>query len=277
MNFRIPHHTLLARWLDPVAGLQIAWIVLALVLVRRTRLFVVLAVPFALAVLLTLVQVTTGSHSLALLFPWRMTAVLMPVATTIVLARLATLPVGVLDGPLARASATAAVACFAAAGVWIVSERLAFLASDEDVAVMAFVRQHKQAGDVYFLPISVPKAVRGSQSSDFKPLPQKRQDASLISADLQRFRLYSGVPIFVDFKAIPYKDVEVVECVCRLKVAEAVQKQLGDGQVRDALATLRRWNVTHLVWPAGKLSPQTGLDSVYDADRHYQVFRLTPP
>src|SRR6266542_352652 len=90
-NVRIPHHARPDRWLDSVAVLQIAWIVLALMLVRRTRLFSVLAVPFLLSVLLTLAQVATGSHTLGLLFPWRVSAVLVPVATTVILARLAAL------------------------------------------------------------------------------------------------------------------------------------------------------------------------------------------
>ena len=39
----------------------------------------------------------------------------------------------------------------------------------------------------------------------------------LIAVDLQRFRLFTGVPIYVDFKSIPYKDTEVLEWFRRLK------------------------------------------------------------
>src|SRR5262249_22354573 len=86
-QFRIPHHTLIERWLDGIACAQIAWIALAIILACSFRLRTVLAVSTALAVLLSIMQVVTGSDSLALLFPWRISAVLAPVATTIILAR----------------------------------------------------------------------------------------------------------------------------------------------------------------------------------------------
>src|SRR5207245_2950915 len=116
-NFRIPHHCRVDLWLDPVAGLQIGWIVLGLALARGTRLFVVLTVPFLLAVLLTLAQVITGSDTLALLFPWRVSAVLLPIATTVILSRLiAAIPR--LDGPHVRGIAIGVVGICVAGGVW---------------------------------------------------------------------------------------------------------------------------------------------------------------
>src|SRR5205807_953301 len=93
VNVRIPHHSWPRLWLDEIALAQLAWVVLALALAWRTRLFAVLAVPLLLATLLTLAQAATGNHTLALLFPWRVSAVLVPVATAVVLARLAALPV----------------------------------------------------------------------------------------------------------------------------------------------------------------------------------------
>ena len=82
---------------------------------------------------------------------------------------------------------------------------------------MEFVRLNKEPGDVYFLPVKLPdrsKKPRGfvhSLSADFKPMPARKQDSRLIASDLQQFRLHTGAPIYVDFKAIPYKDVEVIE------------------------------------------------------------------
>ena len=102
VNFRIPHHARPDLWLDWVAVLQIAWVLLSIALVKGTRLFPVLAVPFVLAALLTLAQVATGSSTLALLFPWRVSAVLVPVATTVILSRLVALPVLPLGGPAVR-------------------------------------------------------------------------------------------------------------------------------------------------------------------------------
>ena len=88
VNVRIPHHARPDLWLDPVAALQILWVLLALALVRKHRLFPVLFAPFLLGAALTLVQVLTRSNTLALLFPWRISAVLVPIATAVILARL---------------------------------------------------------------------------------------------------------------------------------------------------------------------------------------------
>jgi len=218
--------------------------------------------------------VATGSHTLALLFPWRVSAVLMPLATAIVLARLVALPSLPLGGRAPWVASAVAVSGLAAAGVWISVERLAFRLGEEEVPVMEFVRRTRTPGDVYFLPVRVPdlvKSTRGSLSSDFKPPAAKRQDSRIIPIDLQRFRLYTGAPIFVDFKAIPYKDTEVIAWRDRLRAAEAVQRQLEGGQLKEALSELRRLRVTHLVLPAGQEVP--GARPEY-SDRHYRVYRL---
>ena len=143
--------------MDSGAKLQILWVALALALVWRTQLFVVLAVPFVLAMLLTLAQVASGSNTLALLFPWRISVVLVPVATTIVLSRLLALSVLPLDRPLAQAASAIVIVSLAAAGVWLMTARLGFHSGDEDEALMDFVRADKKPGDLYFLPVKRPQ------------------------------------------------------------------------------------------------------------------------
>jgi hypothetical protein len=278
VEFRIPHHTMPELWFDHIAGLQVAWMVLAVLLVRRTRLFLVLAVPFALMVLLTLVQVATGSDTLALLFPWRVSAVLVPVATAVILSRLIALPSLPLDGSAARVVSGAVVAVLVAGGVWIMVARQGFGSGVEEDSLIDFVRRTRQAGDVYFVPVNAPrlvKTVRGGLSSDFKLPAEKRTDARLIPADLQGFRLSAGVPIFVDFKAIPYKDGEVIEWRRRIALAEKVQDQIRKGQLKEALDELKRERVTHLIWPAEKELSGPGLEKVPGApDGPYRLYRL---
>lgn len=279
VNVRIPHHTRPELWFDPVAGFQIGWMVLALVLVRRTRLFAVLGVPFLLGVLLTLAQIVTGSTTLALLFPWRISAVLMPVATAVVLARLVAVLGPRLDGLPARALAVAVVAFLVGGGLWISANRLGFSTSDEERPLFNFVRRNKKSGDVYFVPVRVPalaKSTHGSLSSDFKPAPDKQRDARVIPYDLQRFRLMTGAPIYVDFKAVPYRDVEVLEWYERLRAAASILEDLEHGRLATALVDLRRRGVTHLVLDRGRYPHElrgTGLQRVYE-DEYYRLYRL---
>ncbi len=281
VNVRIPHHTRPDLWLDPVAAAQIAWMVLGVALTWRTRLFPALTVAFALGTLLTMAQVVTGSHSLALLFPWRVSSVLLPVATVVVLSRLASLRVDLLGGAVVRAVSVTALAALAAVGLWISFGRLAFLSSPEEEPLLEFVRQTRAAGDVYFVPFRVPdlvKSTRGSLSSDFKPMPDKKSDARVIPPDLLRFRLATGAPIYVDFKSIPYKDVEVIEWRERVRQAAAVQGLIEHGQLSEAVAELRRLGVTHLVWRAEPRLSSPDLQEVpgMPKDSVYRVYRVSP-
>jgi hypothetical protein len=275
-NFRIPHHTRPDLWFDSIAGLQIGWILLSLFLVRRTRLFLVLAVPFAAASLLTLLQVLTGGNTLALLFPWRLSAVLVPIATTIVLSRLASLAIASLDRPAARYVVVAVVASLVTGSLWIMGLGQAFNSNDEELQVMAFVRDSLEPGDLYFIPVRVPDLVgstRGGISSDFKPLPDKKVDPKLIPVDLQRFRLSTGAPIFVDFKSIPYLDQDVLEWRKRIDAAVSIQEKLRIGQLEEALAELGKYGVTHLIVRTQQKLTHPRLNPVH-VDKNYRVYRL---
>jgi hypothetical protein len=276
VNVRVPHHARPDLWLDPVAAWQIAWALLGVVLARPGRLRITLAVAFALSAALTLAQVATGSLTLALLFPWRVSSVLVPVATTVVLSRLVAIRALPLEGRAAWTVAGVAVAALVGAGVWIMGGRLAFYVDDDELQVLNFVRQAKRPGDVYLLPVHVPdlaKETRGSLSSDFKPLPDKQSDRRVIPVDLVRFRLSTGAPVFVDFKAVPYKDTDVLEWYERLGLARAAQEELREGRLAEALDALRARGITHLVLPAASELRGPGVEPVYH-DAWYRVYRL---
>ena len=80
---RLPEHAVVAEWIDPAAAVKLAVILLAIYLVRGSPLSAILAVGAGAALLLTVVQLLTGSHSLALLFPWRITTYLVPLASAV--------------------------------------------------------------------------------------------------------------------------------------------------------------------------------------------------
>lgn len=277
VHLRIPHHCRVDLWLDLVAKLQIAWVVLALLLSWRSRLFLVLLVPLLLSTLLTGIQVATGSTSLALLFPWRISVLLVPVATTVILTRIVVWLAWIFDTPFSRLLSYALILGLLASGVWIHLTRQAFLVNDEEVPLMNHVREHLSPGQVYLVPVNIPQlaaTTRGSLSSDFKPLTQKKQDARIIPIDLQRFRLFTGAPIFVDFKSIPYKDSEVIEWHRRLRWVESIQKDLYAGRAQQTLSKLQQEGITHLVTPARVPLEIPGVELLY-RDEHYQVHRLT--
>jgi hypothetical protein len=273
VHVRIPHHSRPDLWIDPVSAFQIGWIVLGVALTRGTPLFPVLGVPLVLSAVLTLVQVWTHSDSLALLFPWRVSALLVPVATAVILSRLVAALPSWAEGRAARAISFLAIALLAAAGAWISLGRHGFRVDESEQPLLAYVRDHSSHGDVYLLPVELPNLVastRGSLSSDFKPLEEKKRDARVIPVGLQRFRLHARAPIFVDFKSIPYKDVDVVEWHRRMLLAQSLQGKLGSA---EGLEEARALGVTHVVRHAA--SPPLEAELVHE-DGAYRVYRIVP-
>lgn len=299
VNIRIPHHCRVDLWLDPIAGMQIAWIVLGVALgmrrrefgagllkgktsllgltvaeARKGRLAIVLGVSFILAAGLTLAQVATHSNTLAVLFPWRLSAILVPLATVIVVFQI----VHRLRCTFATDIASAILlALLAALGLTIALGRFGYHTIDEELPLYQFVREHHAPGDCYLVPTKIPdlvKSTRGSSSSDFRPLAVKKTDTAIVPIDLQRFRLMTGVPIYVDFKAIPYRDADVVEWMDRQKEAKALQDGLDQDDIGEQL---RKLGITHVIVPIDPARPRVvsprSFTRVYHDDT-YQIFRV---
>lgn len=276
VNLRIPHHARVDLWLDEIAWIQIGWMALGIALAWGTRLMPALLVAFLGAALLTAWQAATGDDALALLFPWRLSAILVPLATALALTRLVQALPGSGCAAACRASFLVGAAALAGLGMWIVLSRQAFHVPAEEEELYAFVRRSARPGDLYFLPVKVPalaEEVRGSRSSDFKPIPQRRTDTQVIPVNLQRFRLHGQAPIYIDFKSIPYQDVEVVEWRDRLLLAEKLGDDLQRAPRPEVLNELRRLGVTHLVLPAKVALGLPGTNLVH-ADPYYKVHHL---
>ncbi|MCS7046167.1 MAG: hypothetical protein NZO58_07415 [Gemmataceae bacterium] len=281
-HFRIPHHTQPRVWCDTIALAQIGWIAAGLAVVWQHRLLNVTALAAGLSLLLSVVTVISGNDTLALLFPWRTSALLVPLATTLILARLAAGGAGWLTSLshrgalLLRMMAVGVVAACVAAGLCIMVLRLAFHTSPDEAELLAYVRDHKRRGDVYLLPVEAPKiaaAPRGvpSRNKNFTPPPRRDDKGPHIAVDLQSFRLATGAPIFVDFKSIPYWDRDVLEWKRRLDWAlRLYAKQAWD----DAdLAKVTDEGITHVVVPANRPPPHPKLDLIYQ-DRAYHLYAV---
>jgi hypothetical protein len=279
VHFRLPHHAVVERWLDGLALAQIGWMIVAIILVRRSALFSIMLVVFLLSLLLTLLQVVTGNDSLALLFPWRTSSFLMPLATAVIFGGLARqlepwlAQRSAIQARVVRAGCGFAIATAAAGGAAIMFFSLGYPTNVDELPLLDFVRAHTQRGDTYLLPVSVPKpdtGARGAFSTNFTPAP--RPGTHLIAIDLQRFRIYTGAPIYVDFKSIPYQDVEVIEWKQRLVRNQTVSSQHAWDK-EELLLDLRARGVTHLVVTADRKFASALTESLYE-DATYRLYRL---
>lgn len=274
---RIPHHAAIGRWLDAVAVAQLGVMLAGLFLVRNTRLFLVLAVPTLGAAVLTGVQAATDSPTLALLFPWRFSVILMPLATAVLLAKFAGWVGQVaarrgVGRPVEWAGLGIALA-LAAGGVAVMALGLGYPANEAEEPLYEHVRTHAQPGDVYLLPVKFPtlkKEVPASQSKTFAP--PVRSGAVGIPVDMQRFRLHTGAAIYVDFKAIPYAEADVLEWYRRLERCQAWYGHR-DWDRPAIWKEVAAAGITHVVTTADKDVTSEMLERVY-ADDNYRVYRV---
>jgi hypothetical protein len=282
-HVRIPHHAEVGRWLDGIAWAQIGWIILATVLVRGRRLFPIMFLTFILSLLLTLIQFGTGNDTLALLFPWRSSAVLVPIATSVIITRVVNGLADRLGAPpprrrgVVRAVYGSILAVLVAWGAAISYLGLGYRTNEQEVELLKFVRANKSPGDLYLLPVEVPKlsSERGAVSLNFTPPPRRDSQSQTISVDLQSFRLSTGAPIYVDFKSVPYKDVEVLEWHRRLLWNQGLYEHR-DWNDEGVKAELARRHITHVVATTDRDVHCDALELVHE-DASYRVYRFRGP
>lgn len=246
VNIRFPHHSVPARWFDTTALVQVSIIVLALYIVRRTRLFVLLAVPFVVGFVLTLLQLASGSNTLALLFPWRVSAFLVPLSTTVLIARL----ISSLPYREYKRQTFITLLIFLIIFGFVISGVI-YMVGDfvrrRQTPLVNFVQQTALPGDLFLIPV-----------------------------EWEDFQLDTGVPVFVDWKTHPYKDSEVVNWYSRVQIARSVYEAYREGVLScEYLTTLAvNHGITHVVF-SGADSEVTcrRLLEVY-ADSQHRVYRI---
>jgi hypothetical protein len=277
VNIRLPHHCRVDRWLDGVAIAQLIGIACGWWLLRRTDLFRTIGMVIGVATVLTVAQWATGNRSLALMFPWRVSAALMPIALALLIDRLyAKVRIGGCRNasihPAGWFVALAIGLVAAGSGIWITSARVGYYVNREEDGIMEFVAQNRQPGDVYLLPMRIPDLTVGQRGSASLTFIKSAQDDQRIPPDFQQFRLTTGAAIYVDFKSIPYADTEVLEWYRRMQACEHWYARNDWDDVADEL---RIADVTHIVVLA--VAPVKGrrLRRVYCDDR-YALYRVEP-
>ncbi|MGD8620500.1 MAG: hypothetical protein PVH60_01005 [Anaerolineales bacterium] len=250
---RIPNHILLEEWLDLTVLSQSVLILIAIAGFRRKPVAKIMAVIAAGVFMGTLFQIETSNQHLALLFPWRPSAILVPLSSVLLLGIVADKAINAEIFPLEKYSrqviglSSALLLVLAAMGIGSYLHDLRGKQLDTARPMFDFIRSYHAQGDRFFTP-------------------PKQQD----------FRLATGAPILVDFKSIPYVDTEVIEWYERLRTAQNFYrdrvKQINCDQIDQAVAL---GGINHVV-----LEPdQLGLvcpkfSELIFSDSSYQVYTL---
>jgi hypothetical protein len=259
VEFRIPHHAVIAEWFDGSVLVKLGSVALALVILfvetpRRGvstphKLFHIILWPSLIAISLTLLQFITDNVILALLFPWRLSTWLVPLSLSMVAGWL--INWAYERFPLERHSRWIMVGSLVVAFIFAIAGIIKFgtlwqeKRTADDRPMMAYVQAHKKSGDVYLIPI-----------------------------DMQDFRLEAGTPAYIEFKSIPYKDSEVLEWRRRVEFARKFYTQ-------PRCKKISQWSekegYTHFVLPVDhEIVGCEQVEAVYRDDA-YGVFVIQQP
>jgi len=250
VNFRIPHHAIVSHWFDATALIKILFVAGAIYLVRKTRLFWILLVPSLAAVILTLLQLISHSDALALIFPWRISILLVPLSVTLLLAF--TVEWILKDSRFASPQAKRAISLFSTLVIFFsvliggirFSLDLERKAAAPERPLENYVSTHKSPQDIYLIPIK-----------------------------MQDFRLATGAPVYVEFKSIPYKDSDVLEWYRRIQAADHFYKSPDCSQLQS-LSTQE--GVTQVVLETeGSNLACPFLQEIY-RDSSYRLVKINP-
>jgi hypothetical protein len=251
--FRIPQHALIGQWMNWTVIVQCIVVLAALAVLSRKRLFPIFLILTVSTLLLTLVQVVTGSNTLALLFPWRVSILLVPLGVSVLLADLIT---RVMDAwqPSPRASQRLRILSLIVIGGLMVVGVMRFqiesadLRADPANPMMNYVAAHKSPGDIYMIP-----------------------------SKLANFRLVTGAPILADFDSIPYRDQDVMKWYQRLQWdSYFYESGQGDNPCQALKNTFTKYGVTYaVVERSDKFTVCQSLPVVYQ-DAIYRIYALSP-
>ncbi|MEE9302142.1 MAG: DUF6798 domain-containing protein [Thiotrichaceae bacterium] len=224
VDYRMPHHAKVTSWFGQSTLFQITIIALSIYLVRRTKLLPILLVPFLVATILTVAQALTGNKGLALLYPWRISVFLVPIASSIILACIVSVAFQIFSKPISRTVRSllqaAILAVIIMLGYFGVHHTI-WLLNAPNVGLNAstrFVASTFQPGNLYLIP-----------------------------PDMLSFRLAAGVPILVDFKAPPKQDAEVVEWFNRVEIAKDFYASSGDTACSILKNISDKYGTTHVL------------------------------
>jgi hypothetical protein len=250
VDYRIPHHAVVAKWFGMSAVFQIMVVVLSIYLVRHTRIFPILLTAFLASVLLTVTQLLTGNKSLALLFPWRISTFLVPIASSLILAKMVSIGFQILNkrpSKFVRSFRTVILAVILLLSYLGIRQTITLLNSPRAglTASARFIASTYQSGHLYLIP-----------------------------PDMELFRLAARVPIFVDYKSHPFKDTEVIEWFNRVEITDKFYDTRGKTACNLLHNLSDKYKITDVILK--RESSLTNCGAVYEVyrDANFVIYKV---
>ncbi len=226
INYRQPHHMIIGEWLDFRVAIKAVLLAFALYLISKQRLFWILVPSTIFVITLTTIQAIIQSPSLAMLFPWRFSVILVPLSTMIITGKALDLFLINTSKPhlskklLFFITGTILFVC-AITGTYKFFTSIWREELTQEYEMMTMIRDQKEPGQVIVVPLK-----------------------------WQKFRLVTGIPIVVEFKAGPQRAINIVEWYERVQQVDHLYAGLpyGEGCMRWEYLQ-NTYGATHLVLP----------------------------
>lgn len=257
-DFRDPHHVLSKRSeLGEWFYFRVAVVIAAIYLVRKSRLFGIMAVTFSIAAVLSAIQILTDSNKLGMMFPWRFSTVLVPLSLSLITAFFVSFIFDKFEfrKPLQRKLINGfSIVVILFLIFWGIREmKLRYEAHyhNPDVPMMEFAKNTKQPGDIYLIP-------------------------ALHLEELENFRLFTGASVLIDYKSVPYNANDVLEWHRRiLKMRQFYEAAEMDCNSLRQLAD--DYNLTHVVVENQRFPNRCEELEMLYRDKIYGVYQINPP
>jgi len=245
VDLRIPHHVDPERWLHKKAWLQIGIVIISLVVIRKTRLFPIMLSLFVVTSSLTLLQFATAHKGLALLFPWRMFALLVPIASCMIIAAIVQFIFNRYQSCIEYWKKVILIAVPVIIFALAIPNIVFFHNKTTAPTFFEYVKAHKTANDLYLVP-----------------------------KHLQQFRLATGAPVVIDEKSHPYKDNEVIEWYTRFTAIQAFyQAENSDNACQQLDKLVHTYQISHVVFSQENVKTCPSLETVYQ-DEAFSLMKI---
>lgn len=254
---RIPHHAVPSEFWNATANIQLGIILIGLILAFRSRhLFAIMLSLLLGGLLVSLIQIVTNSDSLALMAPWRVSVLLVPLSTALILAFIVS---GVIE--LFHLSHPKFLLIFLPLMFYTIFINVGGGINLQDtygsgrrerrlVQMMDIVKESKQPGDLYLIP----------------PTDNYFDD----------FRLYTGAPIFINWKSHPYKDSEVLEWYDRVVTADKFYKSGGADKCAQLRELVDKYGITHVVFKSKEVPLACDFATETTRIENFVIYTINP-
>ena len=222
INYRMPHHSNPSIWFNIVIIFKILLVIMSLYVVRGKRIFWIILVPFLVGSLLTIAQILTSSNYLAILFPWRISALLIPLAGSILIGKLVEIFVIKYRKRIPLFIPYIIILLSLSGSIFYYYHEYIIVDNPAN-EMMNFIRENREENSLYLLPI----------------------EDDMNSIKLDKFRLHTGIPIVVDFKSHPYKDIEILSWYERINDAKSFYSDPSCERLEELKG---KYSVTHIVF-----------------------------